>query len=105
VDEYVAAERNYYQAHEEFQSVLDTWDRVEDMQIQDIHLLLEQETGMISQKAYGLINQSIDKTLQDWKLGGIQLEDVDLGHAKRGASGGKRGVRMSLYSTWTTYAE
>ena len=61
------------------------------MQAQEVRLLLEQKLGMISQRACGLINQTIMKTLTD---SGMSLEDMDVGHGTRGVSSSKRGVSM-----------
>jgi len=74
--------------------VLDDWNREEHMQIQENRLLLEKASLMISQKAYGLIGQAIERTLQDWRLGDIQSEDRDLGRGPRGASAGEKGVSV-----------
>ena len=67
------------------QVVLDTLGRVESMQIQEIRSLLEQELGMISQRACGLINRTITMTLTD---SGMSLEGMDVGHSARVASSG-----------------
>ena len=78
----------------------DTWDRVESLQAREIRLTLEQELGMISQKAYEFVNQTIKKTLQDSTFGSIWLEDMDLD-----ASSGKRGVSIMQYPSLATYTE
>ena len=65
------------------QVILDTLGRVESMQTQEVHSLLEQELRMISQKAWGLINQTIMKTLTD---SGMSLENMDVGHSTQSAS-------------------
>ena len=75
----------------------DTWDRVESMQTREIRLTLEQELGMISQQACGLVNQTIKKTLQVSTFNGILLEDIELD-----TSSGKRGVSMMQYPSWAT---
>ena len=62
------------------------------MQIHENRLLLENASSVIWQKAYGLIGQAIERTLQDWRLGNIQSEDRDLGRRPRGASAGEQGV-------------
>jgi len=62
------------------QAILDTWGRVESIQTEEIRLLLEQELGVISQKACGLIHQTIKKTFPD---SGMSLEDMDVGHDTR----------------------
>ena len=72
------------------------------MQTQEVRLLLEQELGMISQKACKLINQTIKKTLTDC---GLSLEDMDAGHGTRSASSGKRRVSVLQYPDWTTDTE
>ena len=70
------------------------------MQTQEIRLTLEQELGMISQKACGLVNQTIKKALQVSTFGGISLEDME-----PDTSSGKRGVSMMRYPSWATYTE
>ena len=75
-------------------TVLDSLGRVESMRIQEVRLLLEQELGMISQRACGLINQTITKTLTD---SGMSLEDMDVGHGTRSASSGNGGVSVVQY--------
>ena len=57
------------------------------MQTQEIRSLLEQELGMISQKACELINQVIEKILPDC---GMSLEGMDVGYSTPGASSGTR---------------
>ena len=64
------------------------------MQIQENRLLLEMESVIISQKAYGFIGHAIERTLQDWRLGDIQSEDEDLGRGSRSASAGDKGVSV-----------
>jgi hypothetical protein len=76
------------------QAVLDTWGRVESMQTEEIRLLLEHELGIISQKACGLINQTIKKTSIDC---GMSLEDMNVGYGTPGVSSGKRGVSGLQY--------
>ena len=72
--------------------MLDTWNREEHKQVQENRILLERALVMISRKAYGLIGQAIEKTLQDWGLGDIQSEDGDLGRGPQGASASEKGV-------------
>jgi hypothetical protein len=91
--EYDAAKRRYDQAPELSQSVLDTWGRVESMQTQEVRLLLEQELGLISQKACGLLNQTTKKAVADC---GVSLEDMDVVHGSPGTSRG-RGVSVLQY--------
>ena len=62
------------------------------MQIQENRILLEKASIMVSKKAYGFIDQAIERTLQVWRLGAIQSEDGDLGRAPRGAFAGEKGV-------------
>ena len=71
------------------QTVLETWRRIESMQTQEICSLLEQELGMISQKACGLINQAIKKILPDCDMA---LESMDVGRSTPAASSGTREV-------------
>ena len=59
------------------------------MQTQEIRALLEQELGVISQKAYGLTNQMIEKILPDC---GMSLEGMGIGYSTPGASSGTREV-------------
>ena len=74
------------------------------MQIRENRLLLEKASIMISRKAYGLIGQAIEKTLQDWGLGDIQSGDGDLSRGPQGATAGKKEVSViprsgQMYST------
>ena len=71
--EYDAATRSYNRARKMSQCCLETWRRIESMQIQEICSLLEQELRMISQKACWLINQTIKRVLPD---SGMSLEDM-----------------------------
>jgi hypothetical protein len=48
--------------------------------IQNNRQLLERASVAIVQKAHALVNQAIEKTLQDWKLGEIQSEDEAIDH-------------------------
>ena len=64
------------------------------MQIQENRRLLERASVIISQKAYGFIDQAIEGTLTDWRLGVIQSEDEDLGRGPRGASIGAKEVSV-----------
>ena len=59
------------------------------MQTQEICSLLEQELGMISQKACGLINQVIKKMLPNC---GMSLECMDVGYSTPSASSGTEKV-------------
>jgi hypothetical protein len=63
------------------------------MQIQENRQLLERASMMISQKAYTFVNQAIERTLQDWRLGDINSDDGGFGRAPRGASADEKGVR------------
>jgi hypothetical protein len=72
------------------------------MQIRETRLLLEQDSGIVLQKAYRFINQAIEKTFQNWTLGGIQLEDMALIH---GTSGSERQVSVLEYPVCTANAE
>jgi hypothetical protein len=100
--DYDTTKRSYHQVRAQFQAVLDTWRREEHRQILENRQLLERASEMISQKAYGFIDQAIEKTLQDWRLGDIHSED---GHIGRGPSAGEKWVNMLGYSAWTGYAE
>ena len=92
--EYEAAKRKYIAAPEISKVGLETLSRVESMQTQEARLFLEQELGLINQRACGLINQTIMKISTDC---GMSLEDMDVGHGTPGASKGKRGVRVVQY--------
>ena len=61
------------------------------MQAQEVRLHLEQKLGMISQKAYGLINGTITKSLTD---SGMLLEDMDIGHGTRSVASSTKGVSV-----------
>ena len=65
------------------------------MQTQEIRLLLEQELGVISQKACGLIHQTIEKALADC---GLSLEDMDVGHGGPGPARDR--VSVLQYPSW-----
>ena len=83
--EYDAAKKNYDEAPKVSQAVLDTLDRVESIQAQEVCMLLEQEFGMISQRACGLINQTITTALTDSSM---SFEGMDVGHIIQVASNG-----------------
>ena len=65
---------SYDQARDQFQAVLDTWNRQEHMQIQENRQLLERASAMVSKKAEAFINNAIENTLRDCKLGNITGE-------------------------------
>ena len=89
--EHDAAKRRYNEAPGISKAVLETLGRVESMQTQEVRLLLEQKLGMISQKAYGLINVAITESLTD---SGMSLEDMDVGHGTRGVASNMEGVSV-----------
>ena len=97
--EYDTAKKNYDEAPKMSQVVLDTLDRVGSMQTEEVRLLLERELGMISQRAFGLIDQTITKTLEN---SGMSLRDVDIGHSTRSAPSG---VSVVQYPDWATGTE
>ena len=70
------------------------------MQTQEVRLLLEQKLGVISQKACGLINQTIKKTFLDY---GMSLDDMDAGHSIRSASSDKTGVSVAV--SWLDHTD
>ena len=72
------------------------------MQAEEVRLLLEKKLGMISQRAHGLINHAITKTLAD---SGMSLEDMDVGGGTQSASSGKRGVSVLQCHGRATYTE
>ena len=85
--------------------MLDTWNREEHTQIQESRIVLEKASQMISQRAYKSIDQAIEKTLQDWRLGDIQSEDGDVGGDPQGASAGDKGVSVVEYPALTRYTQ
>ena len=87
--EYEAAKRNYSEAPGVSKAVLETLSRVESIQTQEARLRLEEELGLINQKACGLINQTITKISKDC---GMSLEDMDVSHGTPGAQSSRRGV-------------
>ena len=97
--EYDAAKKICDEAPKVFQVVLDTLGRVESMQTQEVRLLLEQELGMISQRACGLVNQTITMTRTN---NGMSLEGMDVGHITQVASSG---VSVVQCPGWTTDTE
>jgi hypothetical protein len=90
---------------EQFQAVLDTWNREEHVQIQENRQLLERASVMISQKAYTFVNQAIERTLQDWKLGGINSGDGSLGRGPRSAAAGEKEVKALEVLVSAIYAD
>ena len=84
---------------------MDTWDREEHTQIQENRLLLEKASALISQKAYGFIDQAIEQTLQDWGLGDVQIEDGGLSRGPRGGLIGEKGVSVLEYRALTIYTQ
>ena len=97
--EYDAAKSRCDEALKTSQAVLETLGRVGSIQAQEVRSLLEKKLGMISQRACGLINQTITRTLMD---SGMSLGDMDVGH---GASRGNRGVSVVQYHGWATDTE
>ena len=87
--EYEAAKRNHSEAPGVSKAALETLGRVESIQTQEARLRLEEELGLINQRACGLINQTITKTSADR---GMSSEDMDVGHGTPGAPSGRRGV-------------
>ena len=78
---------------------METLGRVGSIQAHEVLSLLQKQLGMISQRACGLINQTITKTLTD---SGMSLEDMDVGHGTRSASSGNGGVSVVQYHGRTT---
>ena len=64
------------------------------MQTEEVRLLLEQKLGLISQRACGLIDETIKKVSLDYNM---SLDDMDAVHGTRSASNGKRGVSLLQY--------
>ena len=87
--EYEAAKRSSSEAPGKSKAVLETLSRVESMQTQEARSRLEEELGLISQRASGLISQTIMKTSTDC---GMSLEDMDLGQGTPAAPSGRKGV-------------
>ena len=100
--EYNAAKGRCDEAPKISQAVLETLGRVGSMQAKEVRLLLAKKLGMISQRASGLINRTIAKTLTD---SGMSLGDMDVGHGTRGASRSNRGVSVVQYHGWVTDTE
>ena len=71
------------------------------MQIRENRVLLEKASRIISQRAYRCIDQAIERTLKDWRLGDIQSEDGDLGRA----SSDDKGVSVVEYPALTRPAQ
>ena len=67
--------------------MLDTWKSQEYAQIQENRQLLKRTSGVISKKAPGFVDQVIENTLKDLKLGDIQSAAGDLGRSP--SAGGK----------------
>ena len=84
-DDYEAAKRSYDQVRKMFQTELDTWNREEYKQIQESRALLEKASAIISQKAYTLVGQAIEKTLRNCAIEGILSEVGERGRGPRGA--------------------
>jgi len=104
-DDYNSAKRSYDHAREQFQVVLDTWNREEHRQIQENRQLLERASVTISQKAYTFVNQAIERTLQDWRLGDINSDDGGLGRGPQGASADEKGGVKVLTVKTVAHAE
>jgi hypothetical protein len=75
------------------------------MEIQENRLLLEKESEIISQRAHGVIGQAIERTLQDWRLRSVQVEEEDLGRGRRGGSIVEKGVSVFEYRILTRYTQ
>ena len=89
--EHEPAERRYNEALEITKTVLETLGRVESMQTQEVRLVLEQKSEMIAQKACGLINETITKSLTG---SGMSLGDMVVGHGTRTSSSSMTGVSV-----------
>ena len=72
--------------------MLGAWNGEEHMQIQENRTLVKKASEIISQKAYTLVDQAIEKILQDWKLRDTQAEGGGLGRGPRGALASEQGV-------------
>jgi len=97
-----AAERRYNEALEISKAALETLGRVESMQTQEVRLFLEQKSGIISQKACGLINETIIKSLTDSGMSLMSLEDMDVVHDTRSVERSIKGVGVVWYPGWVT---
>ena len=97
-EEYEAAKRDYIEAPGVSHTILETLSRVESMQTREVRLLLEKELKMISQRACGLINQTVMKTFPDC---GMSLEHMDVGDGAQSATSGMRGVSVTQYPGWS----
>ena len=72
------------------------------MHAQEARSPLEKEFGTITERACGLINQMIKKTLTD---NGMILEDIDVGQGTLSATIGRRGVSAVQCPVWATHTE
>ena len=98
-DDYDAAKRSYEQIREQFRIVLETWNGEEYKQIRENRVLVEKASAIISQKAYTLVGQAIDKTLRNCGLGVIdrRSEDGERSRGSLGASAGENEVSVLGY--------
>ena len=85
--------------------MLGTWNREKQIQIQENRILLEKASIMISQKAYGFIDQAIERTLRDWRDRDIQSNDEDLDRDPQGAFVVDKGVGVLEYPDLTRYTQ
>ena len=72
------------------------------MQTQEARLLLEQKLEMISQRACGLIGQTLTKAVTDNR---ISLEHLDVGHGTLSVTSGIGGVSVVQYPGRPAYSE
>lgn len=100
--EYNAAKKRCDEAPKIAQVVLGTLGRVGSLHAEEARLPLEKQLGTISERACGLINQTITKTLED---NGMSLEDMDVGQGTRTSTIGRKGVSVAQCPCWVTHTE
>jgi hypothetical protein len=74
--DYFIARALYDEARGELHVVLDIWKKERTKQVEESRQVLARASAVTLQKACESINQAIEATLQNWKLGVVQLEDI-----------------------------
>lgn len=92
--DFTQARRAYNRARDQFQSVLDRWNNEEFQQMQENKAFLTRAFDFISKKASGYINEAINNTLREWKLGQIETANTEeiLGKGPADATTERKGV-------------
>ena len=87
--------------------MLETWNGEEYKQVRENRTLVEKASAIISQKAYTLVGQAIDKTLRNGGLGVIdrRSEDGKRSRGSLGASAGENEVSVLGYPAWMRRTE